>query len=111
MLKIHSVEGNKNILMKSIVHYLKCLQRLIKKQLISFFNSIVLGIEKVVAVIRAYSCVFRNVLENNEENFDLQMFYPDKGHLGRTDGFQFKEREFDLTIIIPAYNIFTYIEE
>lgn len=111
MWKIHSVEGNKNILMKSIVHYLKCLQRLIKKQLISFFNSIVLGIEKVVAVIRAYSCVFRNVPENNEENFDLQMFYPDKGHLGRTDGFQFKECEFDLTIIIPAYNISTYIEE
>ena len=50
--------------------------------------------------------------EKHDENvIPLENYYPDKGKLPNKEGFVNKKTIVDLTIIIPMYNVFPYIQE
>ena len=62
---------------------------------------------------RFIRCLFllKNPASTLSAEYDLGHYYPDNGKLSDTKGYKHRRAEYDLSIIIPVYNVERYIEE
>ena len=96
--------------MKKFFHYFICAFNLIIKTINAVFRKVRNGF---FVFFRLFKCAYlickRDTL--SPPKHDLSHYYTDPGKLSETKGYKHKNTKYDLSIIIPVYNVEKYIEE
>lgn len=95
--------------MGKIVHFVNCLIKIIKQGIKSTFNKVLFLLKKAYHVIGCIFAIKKSYSVKRPVN-TIAEIYPDNGKLSKSIAkYRYKECRYDLSIIIPMFNVENYI--
>lgn len=97
--------------MRSLLHYLMSMTKLLLKYSEQFVDAFSLFVKKMICVVRCIWKLFKDKSAKYVNHPSLDTIYPDIGRLSDEVGFKTEICTLDLSIIIPMYNASANIQE
>lgn len=92
------------------IHYTSCFFALARRYLLLGVNWVKNNILKIVAISK---CIYLSKIQRENENLKsgvLELFHQDQGKLCEDSDFLYAYTKYDLSIIIPLYNVSKFVE-